>query len=74
MSRPLRIEYEGAWYHVMNRGRRSDRIFEGRKDYLLFILMGCIRDDSTEEMVLMARCFVDRGSRAPFSGGVRQDT
>ena len=37
MSRPLRIEYEGAWYHVMNRGRRSDRIFEGRKDYLLFI-------------------------------------
>ena len=21
MSRPLRIEYEGAWYHVMNRGR-----------------------------------------------------
>ena len=20
MSRPLRIEYPGAWYHVMNRG------------------------------------------------------
>ena len=37
MSRPLRIEYEGAWYHVMNRGRRSDRIFEDRKDYVLFI-------------------------------------
>lgn len=36
MSRPLRIEYEGAWYHVMNRGRRSDRIFEGRNDYLMF--------------------------------------
>lgn len=37
MSRPLRIEYEGAWYHVMNRGRRSERIFEDRKDYLRFI-------------------------------------
>ena len=37
MSRPLRIEYEGAWYHVMNRGRRSDRIFEDRSDYRLFI-------------------------------------
>jgi putative transposase len=37
MSRPLRIEYEGAWYHVMNRGRRSDRIFEDRNDYLMFI-------------------------------------
>jgi len=37
MSRPLRIEYEGAWYHVMNRGRRSDRIFVGPDDYRLFI-------------------------------------
>jgi putative transposase len=37
MSRPLRIEYEGAWYHVMNRGRRSDRVFEGRDDYQMFI-------------------------------------
>jgi REP element-mobilizing transposase RayT len=37
MSRPLRIEYEGAWYHVMNRGRRSDRIFEGQDDYQMFI-------------------------------------
>ncbi len=37
MSRPLRIEYEGAWYHVMNRGRRSDRIFEEPNDYRLFI-------------------------------------
>lgn len=37
MSRPLRIEYEGAWYHVMNRGRRSERIFGGRNDYEMFI-------------------------------------
>ncbi len=36
-SRPLRIEYEGAWYHVMNRARRSDWVFEGGNDYLLFI-------------------------------------
>ncbi len=27
MSRPLRLEYPGAWYHVMNRGRRSEKIF-----------------------------------------------
>ncbi len=37
MSRPLRIEYPGAWYHVMNRGRRSESIFSDRSDYLLFI-------------------------------------
>jgi hypothetical protein len=29
MSRPLRIEYPGTWYHVMNRGRRGEDIFAG---------------------------------------------
>ncbi len=37
MSRPLRIEYPGAWYHVMNRGRRREKIFTTSKDYELFI-------------------------------------
>ncbi len=37
MSRPLRIEYPGAWYHVMNRGRRSEDIFSDKHDYLMFI-------------------------------------
>ena len=37
MSRPLRIEYPGAWYHVMNRGRRGEEIYAERNDYRLFI-------------------------------------
>ena len=37
MSRPLRIAYPGAWYHVMNRGRRSESIFSDKHDYLMFI-------------------------------------
>jgi len=37
MSRPLRIEYPGAWYHVMNRGRRAENIFSGKNDYQVFI-------------------------------------
>lgn len=37
MSRPLRIEYPGAWYHAMNRGRRREPIFLGRDDYLRFL-------------------------------------
>lgn len=37
MARPLRIEYPGAWYHVMNRGRRSESVFSGKQDYLMFI-------------------------------------
>ena len=28
MSRPQRIEYPGAWYNVMNRGRRLEVIFK----------------------------------------------
>jgi REP element-mobilizing transposase RayT len=37
MSRPLRIEYPGAWYHVMNRGRRCEEIFSDKKDFETFI-------------------------------------
>jgi len=45
MARPLRIEYPGAWYHVMNRGRRKEQIFFNEKDYILFIkiLGDCVR-------------------------------
>lgn len=37
MSRPLRIEYPNAWYHVMNRGRRGEEVFSEREDYVAFI-------------------------------------
>ena len=37
MSRPLRIEYPDAWYHVMNRGGRYEAIFEDKNDYSAFI-------------------------------------
>jgi len=37
MSRPLRIQYPDAWYHVMNRGRRGEEVFTGKNDYTAFI-------------------------------------
>ena len=37
MSRPLRIEYPDAWYHVMNRGRRAENIFLDKRDYNIFL-------------------------------------
>jgi len=37
MARPLRIEYPGAWYHVMNRGRKSEKVFHERGDYATFV-------------------------------------
>lgn len=37
MSRPLRVEYEGAWYHVMNRGAGKQPIFLEKKHYKCFL-------------------------------------
>ena len=37
MARPLRIEYPGAWYHVLNRGRRREKIFFSPHDYRKFL-------------------------------------
>ncbi|MBL4867728.1 MAG: transposase, partial [Pseudomonadales bacterium] len=37
MPRPLRIEYENAYYHVMNRGRGRQKIFHGPDYYEAFL-------------------------------------
>ena len=37
MSRPLRLEYPDAWYHVMNRGGRAEKIFLNKADYSAFL-------------------------------------
>jgi len=37
MSRPLRIEYQGAWYHVMNRGGGYRDIFKEAKHQKMFL-------------------------------------
>jgi len=37
MVRPLRIEYPGAWYHVMNHGKRGEQIFLEEADCETFL-------------------------------------
>ncbi len=37
MPRPIRIEYENAYYHVMNRGRGRQWIFHGEEYYMAFL-------------------------------------
>ena len=37
MARPLRIEYPGAYYHVMNRGLARGNIFLENKDRERFL-------------------------------------
>ncbi|MFA5159503.1 MAG: transposase, partial [Candidatus Omnitrophota bacterium] len=37
MARPLRVEFPGALYHVVNRGNRRERVFRSQADYALFL-------------------------------------
>ncbi len=37
MARPLRIEYEGALYHLIGRGNRRQAIFERSQDSQRFL-------------------------------------
>jgi len=39
MARPLRIQYAGAWYHVMNRGAQRQQIFRDDRDYQAFLTL-----------------------------------
>ena len=45
MSRPLRIEYENAFYHVMNRGRAKQQLFHSKEYYEAFIK--CLKEANT---------------------------
>ena len=37
MARPLRVEYPGAYYHVINRGNAGERIFKNKRDKEKFL-------------------------------------
>ncbi len=37
MSRPLRIQYPNAWYHIMNSARRGQDLFADKKDMSVFL-------------------------------------
>ena len=38
MARPLRVEYSGAYYHVINRGNNQEKIFKNKaREVAIFI-------------------------------------
>ena len=37
MARPIRIEFAGAFYHVMSRGNNGDKIFFGKRGQESFL-------------------------------------
>jgi len=58
MARPLRIEYPGAYYHVMNRGLSRRNIFLEDKDRERFLeLLGDISPQWKVE--IFAYCLLD---------------
>ncbi len=39
MARPIRIQYPGAFYHIMTRGNRRSSIFDSTEDYQDFLIV-----------------------------------
>jgi hypothetical protein len=37
MTRPLRVEYPDAYYHVINRGNTQEKIFKNNRDKEKFL-------------------------------------
>jgi len=37
MARPLRVEYPGAFYHVINRGNSQEKLYKSPRDYKKFL-------------------------------------
>lgn len=58
MARPLRIEFPGAWYHVMNRGAGRKAIFTKDDDRMKFLK---VLDDvvDTYRLEVHAYCLMD---------------
>src|SRR5262245_9552496 len=58
MTRPLRLEFPGACYHVTARGDRQESIFEDKSDYLTFIDF-LAKEVTQQAWVLYAFCLMD---------------
>jgi len=60
MARKLRVEYEGALYHVVNRGDRREAIFrddEDRKGFIATLDQACAKTGwQVHALCLMRDC------------------
>ncbi len=57
MARPLRIEYPGAFYHVMNRGLERRKIYQDPKEYDKFLRI-LLKAERKYGIVLHAYCLM----------------
>jgi len=63
MARPLRIEYPGALYHVMNRGNSEQDLFRTTRDRERFL--ECL-DTAVERFSLKIHAYKERVKRKPY--------
>ena len=74
MSRPLRIEYRGAYYHVMNRGTARQKIFlndhdrQGFLDLLGETVLGLEKYSSVSSACLSMKARVEREKKLAKQG------
>ena len=57
MSRPIRIAYPGAWYHVMNRGRRAENIYLDKLDHKAFVKLLQETSDTDKIISIVCACY-----------------
>jgi len=65
MSRPLRIEYPGAFYHVTSRGNEQKDIFKSdadREQFLFYLSASCARYGT----IIHAYCLMTNHLRNAF--------
>jgi REP element-mobilizing transposase RayT len=55
MARPLRIQHEGAFYHVTSRGNERKRIFFSKADYDRF---KTYLEEAREKYAYRLHCYV----------------
>ncbi len=78
MSRPLRISYPNAWYHVMDRSIAGRKLFTGPGCYQVFLDL-CATISHTYDIEIHAYCLLNtefhlllRTPRANLSAAMRQ--
>src|ERR1700730_923313 len=69
MARPLRIEFEGALYHVTGRGNAQQRVFDDQKDCAKFVQLLV---ESLERYDVALHAFVLMGNHYHLIGETRR--
>jgi hypothetical protein len=74
MARPLRIEYPGAYYHVINRGNNQEKIFKNKaREVAIFIARDMTGITCNDGVRLNIRPFMTVGDVKKRGAGVLRD-